>query len=391
MVLDVEAVRAMRWPRVGTSRDATHASLRNAMLLFPPLTVLAATALSPRRWTLLAVALAALQVLTACGKTPRPVVIADVDSDYDDIVSLAYLCQEHQRGNLRLAAVTVTNSGAGYPGKALRHARCVLEACGLKDLPVADATPTTPNAFPTRLRDNVDSILSSAFSECTASAESTRKQAPELLAEVALASSEPVTVVATGPLSNLAAALQAEPRLQERVARTYVMGGAVSVPGNLCCGAPAGFDNTQEFNLFVDPPAAATVLGTLPADSVALVPLDATNHVPMTRAYSQRLAEQASTGPARVVAAIANHPNVLAGIDLGVLFWWDPLAAMAVLQPDVITFHPRTLEVVTEGASSGRTREAEGGQLTRVGGGANAQRFEDLLLETLNASAQRTP
>ncbi|QRK08444.1 nucleoside hydrolase [Archangium violaceum] len=66
-------------------------------------------------------------------------VIADVDSDYDDIVSLAYLCQEHKRGSLRLAAVAVTNSGAGYPGKALRHVRCVLEACGLNDIPVADA------------------------------------------------------------------------------------------------------------------------------------------------------------------------------------------------------------------------------------------------------------
>jgi inosine-uridine nucleoside N-ribohydrolase len=340
--------------------------------------------MSLHRYSLPSAALMALLLLASCRDTPRPVVITDVDSDYDDMVSLAYLCQEHQRGNLQLAAVTVTNSGAGYPGKAVRNVRCMLEACGLKDIPVADATPTTPNAFPTRLRDTVDRVLSSTFSECAASSESTQKTAPELLAEVALASPEPVTLVTTGPLSNVAAALQAEPRLADRIARTYIMGGAVSVKGNLCCGVPESFDKSQEFNIFVDPPAAARVLRSVPAGSVSLVPLDTTNHVPLSRAYAQRLAEQAATEPARVVSAIANHPDILAGVDLGVLFWWDPLAAMAALQPQVITFEERPLEVVIDGASAGRTRPAEGGQRARMGVGANAQLFEDLLLETLN-------
>ncbi|REG24995.1 purine nucleosidase/pyrimidine-specific ribonucleoside hydrolase [Archangium gephyra] len=340
--------------------------------------------MSLQRYSLPSAALAAL-LLASCSRAPTPV-IADVDSDYDDMVSLAYLCQEHQRGNLRLAAVTVTNTGAGLPGKALRHARCVLEACGLKDIPVADASPPTPHAFTPMMREGIDGILSDVFTRCTASAESTPKQAPQLIAEVALASPEPVTVVATGPLSNLAAALQAEPKLQEHIARTYIMGGAVSVPGNLCCGVPEEFDNTQEFNIFVDPPAAATVLRSLPAGSVSLVPLDATRHVPVTRAYAQRLAEQASaSGAARVVSAIANHPNMLMGIDLGLLYWWDPLVAVAVFHPETVTFQTQSVEVVLDGASAGRTRAAEGGQSTRVGMGANAQRFEDLLLESLTA------
>jgi len=102
--------------------------------------------MSLRRYSHPSAALALL-LLSACAPAPTPV-IADVDLDYDDMVSLAYLCQEHQRGNLRLAAVTVTNSGAGLPGKALRHVRCVLKACGLKDIPVADATP--PHPMPSR-------------------------------------------------------------------------------------------------------------------------------------------------------------------------------------------------------------------------------------------------
>jgi len=161
------------------------------------------------------------------------------------------------------------------------------------------------------------------------------------------------------------------------------MGGAVSVPGNLCCGME-GFDHTQEFNIFVDPPAAATMLYSLPAGSVSLVPLDATNQVSLTRAYAQRLAERASTtGPAKVVSAIANHPDILMGIDLGRLYWWEPMAAMAAVHSGVVTFEATPLEVVTEGASAGRTRRAIEGGGTLVGVGADAQRFEELLLESL--------
>ncbi|HEX8705157.1 MAG TPA: hypothetical protein VF815_40370, partial [Myxococcaceae bacterium] len=49
--------------------------------------------------------LLALLFLASCIDPLRPIVITDVDSDFDDIVSLAYLCQEHQLRNIQLAAV----------------------------------------------------------------------------------------------------------------------------------------------------------------------------------------------------------------------------------------------------------------------------------------------
>jgi purine nucleosidase len=55
--------------------------------------------------------------------------------------------------------------------------------------------------------------------------------------------------------------------------RVRGLGGAVRVPGNLCCGTPPEFDGSQEFNDWIDPPAARAVLGAR-ASSVALVPLD---------------------------------------------------------------------------------------------------------------------
>ena len=61
-----------------------------------------------------------------------------------------------------------------------------------------------------------------------------------------------LAVVAIGPLTNLAAALLADPGLAGRLARVVVMGGAFEVPGNVT--------PTAEFNFFMDPEAAQVVL-----------------------------------------------------------------------------------------------------------------------------------
>src|SRR5207302_1762262 len=95
----------------------------------------------------------------------------------------------------------------------------------------------------------------------------------------------PVTVLATGPLSNLATALRDDGRLAARIAGLYQMGGAISVPGNLFGSALTGFDNTQEMNMWLDPAAARSVFHALGPDVTHLVPLDATNSVPITPEY----------------------------------------------------------------------------------------------------------
>src|SRR3954454_25360375 len=68
----------------------------------------------------------------------RPIpVIYDSDMDFDDASTLAYLCEEHKLGRIDLRAVTVANDGFEVPARTLRHARSVLEQCGLPRVPVA--------------------------------------------------------------------------------------------------------------------------------------------------------------------------------------------------------------------------------------------------------------
>jgi len=96
----------------------------------------------------------------AAPNVPGPVpVIYDSDMDFDDASTLAYLCEEHKLRRIDLRAVTVANDGFGQPGRTLRHARSVLEQCGLPQVPIAEAAtgagvppaPAEPNSPPTSM------------------------------------------------------------------------------------------------------------------------------------------------------------------------------------------------------------------------------------------------
>ena len=87
------------------------------------------------------------------------------------------------------------------------------------------------------------------------------------------ASAEPVVVFTDGPLTNLAAAADLDAGIAANVATAFVMGGAVDVPGN----TPRNPD--AEYNIWVDPVAAAEVVAS--GIPITLVPLDATNQVPL--------------------------------------------------------------------------------------------------------------
>jgi len=172
-----------------------------------------------------------------------------------------------------------------------------------------------------------------------------------------------VTLLATGPLSNVARALHDSGRgsFRDRIAAAFIMGGAVHVGGNLCCGVPDTFDNSQEFNMWVDPAAASEVFRGLRPGTISLVPLDATNFVPLTASFNALLEANPRTGAARFVAAMVADPGVADSVDGGFLFWWDPLAAVAATTNDVVRYERNRIAVVLDGTGPGRPRrEPEG-------------------------------
>jgi purine nucleosidase len=110
------------------------------------------------------------------------------------------------------------------------------------------------------------------------------KTAVELIVETVRARPGEVHLLATAPLTNVAAALRAEPRLPHLVDGITVMGGAAMAPGNITPAAEA--------NIWHDPEAAHAVLAA--PWPITLVPLDATMGEVMTEGQRLQMAESSS-------------------------------------------------------------------------------------------------
>lgn len=181
---------------------------------------------------------------------------------------------------------------------------------------------------------------------------------------------EPLTLIALGPLTNLALALEADAGALRRAARVIVMGGAVDVPGNVTPSA--------EFNIHVDPVAAGRVLAAgLPLD---LVPLDATRQAVVTRAELER-ALQRRPGPVadRVAAFTRRGFRAWAGGGGSAMVLHDPLAVAAALDPTLVGWEATRLAV----GGDGETRRRPGPPNCRVARTVDRARFLAMFLDRL--------
>ena len=166
------------------------------------------------------------------------------------------------------------------------------------------------------------------------------RSGPEVILDAADRWGAELTIVALGPLTNLALALQQDARRLGRIGRIVVMGGAIAVPGNIMPAA--------EFNFYVDPEAAAAVLDAgLP---VELVPLDVTRRVVLAQgALTERLL-RCSDRVARFILDFTLHGFAFGEErEGGGIVLHDPLAMAVALDPSLVSFEALHVEVECEG------------------------------------------
>lgn len=167
-----------------------------------------------------------------------------------------------------------------------------------------------------------------------------RHAAEKVLFDTIRSLSEQVTLVALGPLTNVAMALTRDPSWANQVGHLVILGGTVTAPGNI---TPAA-----EFNMYCDPLAARSVF--LAPTTKTLVPLDVTNQVVLTYDLLDQLPDESSAAGRFLRKTIpfafrASHQQ------LGVegLAVPEAVALAAVVHPELFTFQDLPGDVETAG------------------------------------------
>ena len=309
--------------------------------------------------------------------TPRSVII-DTDMAADDWMAILYLLR---RPDVIIKAITITGVGEAHCEPGVEHALGLAALAGQPDIPVScgrESPLQGTHTFPAEWRISVDSLTGLTLPDNSAS--SSPQPAVELLKTTIESSPDKMTILTLGPLTNLAEALQTTPNLKDNIEMVYIMGGAVDVSGNM------GRENqVAEWNIYVDPYTAALVFQA--GVSITLIPLDATNHVPVTTSFFKRLKSEHNTPEASFVFDVLTKNYGF--IQSGGFYFWDPLAAGILTDNSLATFETKTLTIIEEeGPESGRTKESESGMSMRVAVNADSQQFESLFLGALNATQQ---
>jgi purine nucleosidase len=263
----------------------------------------------------------------------RPVIL-DTDPGIDDALALAMAMRSPE---LRVLAIT-TVFGNGPVAITTRNAHHLLQRLGSSAVPVyaGAARPLVRDpvfAVETHGQEGLGHAALPPLSDSALNVE-----APQAILRVLAESEEPVTIVALGPLTNLALAIALDrTRFCDRVREVIWMGGSAGAPGNTT--------PVSEFNSWSDPEAVRAVLGSMVP--VRMVGLDATRSLVMPGAWAEEM--ERSTDPEirwwaemwRFYIEFHRQSERLEGCIMN-----DPLAIALLLQPDLVLWASMPVEVV---------------------------------------------
>lgn len=314
-----------------------------------------------------------------------PPTILDCDPGLDDVMAILLAAR-----TLNLVGITVTHGNAPLSA-TIRNARQIVELAALTDIPVVAGMARPLLRTPYYALDvhgegglggvslpepevalhalhAVDFIIAQSH------------QAPGL------------QLVPTGPLTNIAVALQKDPSLPERVSQICLMGGSTGI-GNTTASA--------EFNIYADPEAAHIVFTS--GIPIKMVGLNVTRQVLATherRAQVRALGSRTAAVAADLLDFFGAKVQQLFGLPGGAMH--DPLAVATLVDPEIVSFQPMHVAIELRGEHTyGMTicdmRPAPTGDLGTIGASVqqrlppnaqvavavNPERFWELFLQTL--------
>ena len=243
----------------------------------------------------------------------------DIGSDIDDALALAYLLKQPRCELLGITTVS------GQPGRRASLADAVCRAAGRPDIPihVGAAAPLLAR----QLQPSAPQASALADGEWPYREFSNKNTAIEFLRETIRARPGEITLLAIGPLTNLALLFALDPSLPTLLKQIVLMGGWY-------------FDRPQpEWNIRCDPHAAAMVFAA-PAPRLVAVGIDVTTRCRLPADDCRRRFAEAG-GPLAPVAAFAE----VWFRDVSEITFHDPLAAALIFEPSLCSLEPRRVTV----------------------------------------------
>lgn len=312
---------------------------------------------------------------TPSAQSPTPVII-DTDMALDDWMAMLDVLGNEE---FAVEAITVTGTGFAFCDAGVDIALGLLALTEYGDVPVScwtEAPLLGDNGAPDEWKTSMEAAEALGLPE---GGEPSDLDAVELFSTTVAESSEPVTVLALGPLTNVGAALEADPSLVDNIEMVYVMGGAIDVPGS----GITEENTTAEWNIYLDPHSARLTFES--GAPITLVPLDATNDAPVTPAFLAELETNQQTPVAEFVfTALSGN---IESIESGGYYFWDPLAAGVMSNPDIVTLTEREVTVIDipGHAEDGRTKPVGNGPTIWVATEPDIETFEQNLIDSWNS------
>ncbi|KAG6524123.1 probable uridine nucleosidase 2 [Zingiber officinale] len=278
------------------------------------------------------------------GKAERKKVIIDTDPGIDDAMAIFVALNSPEIEVIGLTTIY----GNVYTELATKNALHLLEIAGRADIPVAEGSHVTIlKGTKLRIADFVhgsDGLGNQNFPPPKGKA--IDESAATFIVEKAKQFAGEVTVVALGPLTNIALAMELDPEFSKTIGQIIILGGAFSVNGNV--------NPAAEANIFGDPDAADIVF-TSGAD-ILTVGLNVTHQVIFTDADFEKLTQ--SKGK------LAQYLSNILGIYFSYhhdaygtqgVYLHDPTALLAAVDPSLLTYTEGVIRVQTSGITRGMT------------------------------------
>jgi inosine-uridine nucleoside N-ribohydrolase len=269
----------------------------------------------------------------AAGKPQR--IILDTDPGVDDAMAIFLALRSPE---LKVEAITPV-SGNVPLSMTLPNALRLIEIANRADVPVAAgaATPLVRRLITAKYVHGNNGLGGVEFPE--PKLQPVAASAAELIRRIVRANPGEITIVAVGPLTNIATVLKEDPSLATLIKGIVVMGGSLS-GGNITPSA--------EFNFYVDPEAARIVFDA--GVPVTMVGLDVTHKVLLREEHIKAL-EAAQNPVSQAAAKImrATFNRMRKGNDATVVAMHDPLTVAHLIDPTILTLKDYYVQIETTG------------------------------------------